>query len=269
MQSDPLQYQNLGYETKEHVAYLTLNRPERKNALGGSMRQDIVEAFARAEADPEVRIIILTGAGSAFCAGGDVKEMSRAFEQGIERPLKEKIDPARDRIVLAICEASKPVIAAVNGPAAGAGMNIALAADIRIASTTALFSQSFVKRGVHPDFGGTYFLPRVVGLAKAYELIFTGDSIDAEEALRLGIVSRLVPPDRLMEAVSQLAAKIAAGPPIAIRLAKRCLRQSASGGLREALDRETAAQNLCFDTEDAREGMRAFVEKRAPAFRGL
>jgi len=264
-----MQYQNLGYETKELVAYLTLNRPERKNAIGGTMREDILDAFARAEADPDVRAVILTGAGSAFCAGGDVKEFARAFEQGIERPLVEKIDPVRDRIVLAIFEATKPVIAAINGPAAGARMNIALAADIRVASTTAQFSQAFVRRGVHPDFGGTYFLPRVVGLAKASELIFTGDSLDAEEALRLGIVSRVVPPDRLMETASRIAASIAAGPPIAIQLAKRCLRQSANASLRETLDRETAAQNLCFDTQDAREGMLAFVEKRAPVFRGL
>lgn len=263
-----MQYQNLGYHTAEQVAYLTLNRPERRNAIGGTMREDILDAFARAEADADVRVIVLTGAGSAFCAGGDVKEFARVFEQGVERPLMEKISPVRDRIVLAIFEATKPVIAAVNGPAAGAGMNIALAADIRLASTTAVFAQSFVKRGVHPDFGGTYFLPRVVGLARASELIFTGDSIDAEEALRLGIVSRVLPPEQLMQAASQLAAKIAAGPPIAIRLAKRCLHQSANTDLREALDRETAAQNLCFDTEDAREGMRAFVEKRAPAFRG-
>lgn len=264
-----MQYQNLGYETKDQVAYLTLNRPESKNALGGSMRQDLLDALARAEADPEVHVLVLTGAGPAFCAGGDVKEFARAFAQGVERPLLEKIDPVRDRIVLAISEAKKPVIAAVNGAAAGAGMNIALAADIRIASTTAVFSQSFVKRGVHPDFGGTYFLPRLVGLAKAYELIFTGDSVDAEEALRLGIVGRVVPPEQLMQAAAQLAARIAAGPPIAIRLAKRSLRQNASSSLREALERETAAQNLCFDTEDAREGMQAFVEKRAPAFRGL
>ena len=264
-----MQYQNLGYAILEQVAYLTLNRPERKNAIGGTMREDIIAAFARAEADPDVRAIVLTGAGSAFCAGGDVKDFARAFEQGIGRPLKEKIEPVRDRIVLAIFEATKPVIAAVNGPAAGAGMNIALAADIRLASTTALFSQAFVRRGVHPDFGGTYFLPRMVGLEKACELMFTGDSIDAEEALRLGIVSRVVAPDQLMPAAAQLAARIAAGPPIAIRLVKRCLRQSANASLRDTLERETAAQNLCFDTEDAREGMRAFVEKRAPVFRGL
>jgi len=264
-----MQYQNLGYEVKEQVAYLTLNRPERKNALGGSMRQDLLDAFACVEADPEVRAVVLTGAGSAFCAGGDVKEMARAFEQGIERPLVEKIRPVRDRIVLAISEATKPVIAAVNGAAAGAGMNIALAADIRLASTTALFAQSFVRRGVHPDFGGTYFLPRVVGLAKASELIFTGESIDAEEALKLGIVSRVLPPEQLMPAATQLAARIAAGPPIAVQLAKRCLRQSANASLREMLERETAAQNLCFETQDAREGMQAFVEKRAPVFRGL
>jgi 2-(1,2-epoxy-1,2-dihydrophenyl)acetyl-CoA isomerase len=146
-------------------------------------------------------------------------------------------------------------------------MNLALACDIRLASTTARFAQAFVRRGLHPDWGGTYFLPRVVGIAKAAELIWTGEIIDAQEALRLGIVSAVHPPEELMAAAYGLARKIAAGPPIAIRLAKRALYHNLECDLRQALEFETFAQNICFDTEDAREGIRAFVEK-APLFQG-
>jgi 2-(1,2-epoxy-1,2-dihydrophenyl)acetyl-CoA isomerase len=147
-------------------------------------------------------------------------------------------------------------------------MNIALACDIRIASTTARFGETFVKRGLHVDWGGTYFLPRLVGMAKACELIFTGEVIDAPEALKLGLVSSVVAPEALMPTVQELARKIAAGPPIAIRLAKRALYRSQDSDLRAALEFETYAQNICRDTEDAREGIRAFVDKRAPLFQG-
>ena len=261
-------YKCLLYETKDGIATLTLNRPERLNALGDTLREDLFDALTRASADPDVRVMVVTGAGKGFCAGGDVKAMNEAKEGGRERPLLERIAPARDRTLSAMREAPQPIIAAVNGAAAGAGMNLALACDIRIASTAAKFTQAFVKRGLHPDWGGTYFLPRVVGMAKACELIFTGDVIDAPEALRLGLVSRVVAPDLLMLTAYDLARKIAAGPPVAIRLAKRALYRNADTDLRSALEFETFAQNVCFETEDAREGIRAFVEKRAPAFRG-
>ena len=176
--------------------------------------------------------------------------------------------PLRDRVLLAMRDAPQPVIAAVNGAAAGAGMNLALGCDIRFASTAAKFTQAFVKRGLHPDWGGTYFLPRLVGMAKACELIFTGDIIDAPEALRLGVVSAVYPPEELMPAAYELARKIAAGPPIAIRLAKRALYHSLDVDLRAALEFETFAQNIASETEDAREGIRAFVEKRPAAFKG-
>ena len=147
-------------------------------------------------------------------------------------------------------------------------MNIALASDIRIAADNAKFGQTFARRGLHPDWGGTYFLPRLVGMAKACELIFTGKMIDAAEALRLGIVTELTTPDGLMPAVRALAAEIAAGPPIAIRLARRAMYRNADANLREALEYETFAQNLCRETEDSKEGVRAFVEKREPQFSG-
>lgn len=261
-------YECLLYEVKDGVATLTLNRPDRLNALGGSLRDDLHDAITRSRADPEVRVMVITGAGKGFCAGGDVKAMNEAKEGQRERPLLEKIAPGRDRTLLAMREAPQPIIAAVNGAAAGAGMNLALGCDIRIASTAAKFSQAFVKRGLHPDWGGTYFLPRVVGMARAAELIFTGEVIDAAEALRLGIVSRVVAPEELLPTVTELARAIAAGPPLAIRLAKHSLYANADRDLKSALEAETAAQNICFDTEDAREGIRAFIEKRPPLFRG-
>jgi 2-(1,2-epoxy-1,2-dihydrophenyl)acetyl-CoA isomerase len=256
------------YEEEEGIATLTMNRPERLNALGDTLRDDLHHAIVRASDDPAVRVIILTGAGRGFCSGGDVKAMHDAKERDQGRPLFEKVAPGRDKTILAMRDAPKPLIAAVNGAAAGAGMNLALACDMRIAATTAKFGETFVKRGLHVDWGGTYFLPRLVGMAKACELIFTGDLIDAEEALALGLVSQVVPPEELMPTVHQLARKIASGPPVAIRLAKRALYRSQDSDLRAALEFETYAQNICSETEDAREGIRAFVEKRSPRFTG-
>jgi len=261
-------YKCLVYETKDGVATLTLNRPERLNALGDTLREDLQDAVTRASEDSEVRVMIVTGAGKGFCSGGDVKAMSERKQSGTGRPLMEKVAPGRDLTVQALRDAPKPVIAAVNGAAAGAGMNLALCCDMRLASTAAKFSQAFVRRGLHPDWGGTYFLPRVVGTAKACELIFTGEVIDAQEALRLGIVSAVYPPEELMPAAHALGRKIAEGPPIAIRLAKRAIYHNLDCDLRQALEFETFAQNICFDTDDAAEGIRAFVEKRPPSFRG-
>jgi 2-(1,2-epoxy-1,2-dihydrophenyl)acetyl-CoA isomerase len=261
-------YECLLYEVKDGIATLTLNRPERLNALGGTLRQDLHDAVTRAGADPEVRVMVVTGAGKGFCSGGDVKAMGEAKAGQRERPLLEKIAPGRDRTLLAMREAPQPIIAAVNGAAAGAGMNLALGCDLRIASTTAKFTQAFVKRGLHPDWGGTYFLPRVVGMAKAAEMIFTGEVIDAAEALRLGIVSQVVAPEELLPTAYEMARRIAAGPPVAIRLAKRSLYANEDLDLRGALQMETMAQNICFETEDATEGIRAFGEKRAPIFKG-
>lgn len=263
-----MSYKCLLYDVQDGIATLTLNRPERLNALGDTLRDDLYDAIVRSSNAPEVRVIIITGAGRGFCSGGDVKAMNEAKVQGRTRPLLEKVAPLRDRVVLAMRDAPQPIIAAVNGPAAGAGMNLALACDMRIASTTAKFGETFVKRGLHVDWGGTYFLPRLVGMAKACELIFTGRVIDAAEALALGIVSQVVPSDALLPTVLTLARAIADGPPIAIRLAKRALYHNQDVDLRAALEFETYAQNICADTDDAKEGIRAFVEKRAPQFQG-
>ena len=263
-----MSYECLIYEVSDRIATLTLNRPERLNALGGSLRDDLLDAVQRASDDDDVRAIVVTGAGRGFCSGGDVKAMREARESGNTGSIEEKVAPVRDRVVLNLRDSPKPTIAAVNGPAAGAGMNLALACDMRIASTEAKFAQAFVRRGLHVDWGGTYFLPRIVGMAKACEMIFTGDVIDADEALSLGIVSKVVQPESLMSTVHELAGKIAAGPPIAIRMAKRSLYHNLDCDLRQALEQETYSQIVCRDTEDAAEGVLAFTEKRAPEFQG-
>ncbi|HKA42081.1 MAG TPA: enoyl-CoA hydratase-related protein [Burkholderiales bacterium] len=260
-------YKCLLYDVRDRIATLTLNRPERLNALGDSLREELYEAVTKSAADPDVGVMVITGAGRGFCSGGDVKSMSERDQTGQATAASERLAPIRDRVILAMRDCPKPVIAAVNGAAAGAGMNLALACDIRIASSAAKFTQSFVKRGLAPDWGGTWFLPRVVGTAKACELIFTGDTIDAAEALKLGIVNAVVEPGELMAAAIRLAAKIAAGPPVAIQLAKRAIHNQ-DADLRAALEFETFAQGICRDTEDAKEGVRAFMEKRAPVFRG-
>ncbi|PON14758.1 enoyl-CoA hydratase/isomerase family protein [Candidatus Entotheonella serta] len=263
-----MEYKCLIYEVEENIATLTMNRPERLNVLGDTLRQDLHDAITKASSDSDVRAIILTGAGRGFCSGGDVKAMNEAKQRNQSAPIMDKIAPSRDLTVLAMRDAPKPVIAAVNGPAAGAGMNIALACDIRLASSAARFGETFVKRGLHVDWGGTYFLPRIVGMAKACELIFSGDVINAQEALALGIVSQVVEPNALMDTVRALARKMAAGPPIVIRLAKRALYHNQECDLRAALEYKTYAQNICREMEDAREGIRAFVEKRPPHFKG-
>ena len=261
-------YECLLYDVKDRIATLTLNRPERLNALGGSLRDDLLDAVLKAGADEEVRVIVITGAGRGFCSGGDVKAMSEREKSGGGGDIREKYVPIRDRIVLALRECPKPIIAAVNGAAAGAGMSLAMACDMRIASSNAKFSQAFVKRGLHPDWGGSWFLPRIVGTAKACELILTGDSIDAQQALDLGILNAVVAAEALMDEAYKLARKIADGPPVAIQLAKRAIYHNEDVDLKAGLEFESFAQNITKETEDYREGVKAFVEKRAPKFSG-
>lgn len=261
-------YKCLLLDVKDRVATLTLNRPERLNALGDTLREDLLDAILKCGDDDGVGAIVITGAGRGFCSGGDVKSMSERDQAGQSTTTAEALGPLRDRCILAMRDCPKPIIAAVNGAAAGAGMNLALACDIRIASATARFSQAFVKRGLPPDWGGSWFLPRVVGMAKACELIFTGDTIDAAEALRLGIVNSVAAPEALMDEAHALARRIAAGPPVALRLAKRAIYRNLECDLRAGLEFETFAQGVCKNTEDGKEGVKAFMEKRAPVFRG-
>ena len=256
-------------EKANHVLTVTLNRPERLNAIGTTMRRELLAALEEAAGDHDVRVVAITGAGRAFSAGGDVKEMhDRREDTGGGSATPAEIPPVRDRILALIRSMPKPVLAVVNGPAVGAGMNLALGCDLRIASERAMFGQVFVKRGLHPDWGGTFLLPRLVGPAKACELIFGGDMIAAQEALALGLVNRLVPHDELAGAAANWAETLAAGPPVAIGLAKRAIYRNQEADLASALEYEAYAQGVVWGTEDAGEGIRAFLEKRPANFQG-
>lgn len=249
------------------VLILTLNRPDKMNALNVELTSALLDALRRAAADPQIRAIILTGAGRAFCAGGDLALIADARRRNAGQEL-ESLLRGGSQLALAICDAPVPVLAAVNGPAAGAGMNLALACDLRIASENAAFGQNFAKVGLFPDFGGTYFLPRLVGPARAAEMFYAGEMISAAEAERVGVVSHVVQHDRLADEARALAGKLAAAPPIAARAVKKVLFGSERAALERALEMEVQQQVKCFLSEDCAEGLRAFFEKRTPQFRG-
>lgn len=253
--------------TEQSVATITLNRPDKLNALVGTMRQELHDAISRAAADRQVRAIVITGAGRGFCAGGDVESMSGLQERGADEEFLELLEAGR-RVVTAIREAPKPVLAAVNGVAAGAGCNLALACDCRIAALSATIGPTFVRIGLHPDWGGTFFLPRLVGTSRALEMMMSGRMVDASEALAIGLVDRVVELERLPDEAQQLAESFAAGPPIPIRDLKRAVYASETNALATQIALESENQLRAFRSRDAREGMRAFFEKRKPEFRG-
>lgn len=255
-------------ETKhDGIATLVMNRPDRLNALNNELTSALNDALGRVAQDESVRLVVITGAGRAFCAGGDLALIGKGRATGRTESLEPLLRSGM-QAVLKMRTMSQPVIAAVNGAAAGAGMNIALAADIRIAAEEASFGQNFAKVGLFPDFGGTYFLPRLVGPAKAAELFYTGDMIDAKTALRLGIVNQVVPVSQLEGEVKTLAQKIMQGPPLAIYAVKKALFGRESKKLAEALEHEVQEQVRCYLSEDCKEGIQAFFEKRTPRFRG-
>ena len=249
------------------IVTITLNRPDKLNAFIGHMRRDLAEALEHAGSDRSVRVVVVTGAGRAFCAGGDVAFMAELMQRRDAEEFSRILGAGR-RVILAIRQMTKPVIASINGPASGAGCNLALACDLRIAANTATFSQSFAKVGLHPDWGGTYFLPRLVTPNKACELFFLGDSIDANEAARLGIVNQVVAPEELENTTMQLAQRLRAAPPIALAAAKHAVYLSQGAELEEMLRYETEAQLRCFESDDGHEGVQAFLEKREPKFTG-
>jgi 2-(1,2-epoxy-1,2-dihydrophenyl)acetyl-CoA isomerase len=255
-------------ETTGGITVVTLDRPEKLNAFADDMREQLAEALEALRARADVRVLVLTGAGRAFCAGGDVKHMVALKERGESfEALRPLLDAGR-RVVTTLASLPFPTVAAVNGPAAGAGMNLALACDLRVASEAATFTESFVKIALHADWGGTYFLPRAVGMSRALELCWLGDPVDAAEALRLGLVSRVWPAPGFEAGWRALAAQLAAAPPASVCLAKETLRASCWRSLPECFDAETAAQRGCWSSPDSAEGLRAFVEKRAPVFGG-
>ena len=249
------------------VATITLNRPEKLNAFSGTMRQELLAALRSAEESAECRVVVITGAGRAFCAGGDVEYMAELQKAGDVDAFQKLLDAGRD-IILQIASMSRPAIASVNGVAAGAGCNLALACDYRIAADVAKLGQTFVRIGLHPDWGGSWTLPRLVGRSRALEVMMTGRMVDAQEALSLGMVDRVVPSDSLSAETVSLAAAIAAGPPIAITGIKRALHESEERTLRQQLDLEAEIQRRAFGSTDAAEGMAAFFGKRPPVFTG-
>jgi len=248
------------------IATITLNRPEKLNAFAGTMREDLLAALRRAESDRACRVVVVTGAGRAFCAGGDVDYMSGLQKRGDSESFRKLLAAGSD-VVAQIMEMPPPVIAAINGVAAGAGCNLALACDYRVASDEAKLGETFVRIGMHPDWGGTWLLPRIVGRSRATELLMTGRMVDAAEALAIGMVDRVVPAASLTAETRALAQSIANGPPMAIADIKRAVTRSAGNDLRKQLELETEHQLRAFLSSDAAEGMNAFFEKRAPKFR--
>jgi 2-(1,2-epoxy-1,2-dihydrophenyl)acetyl-CoA isomerase len=258
-------------ERRDAVLYLTMNRPEKLNALSEAMTEALVAELTAAASDPAVGAVVLTGAGRGFCAGGDIGAM-RSTNEAAEPPPTVEVRAARLRRMeeasLLLHEMPKVTIAAVNGPAAGAGMGLALACDLRIASDQARFGTAFAKVGFAGDFGGTYTLTQLVGPAKARELYLLAEIITAEEALRLGIVNWMVPAAELRGETESIARRIANGPRIAYAYMKANLNLAVNSDLRTILDRESLTQTLSGRTEDHREAVKAFLEKREPKFHG-
>ena len=252
-------------DVTDSIGTVTLNRPDKLNAFFGTMRDEIAEALEELGGREDVRVVVITGRGRAFCAGANVGYMADLLERRAYDEANLLVTAGR-RVVRSIIEMPKPAIAALNGPAAGGGANMALACDLRIASDRAKIGQTFNRIGLAPDWGGSWLVPRLVGRARAAELFFLAEMIDATEAERIGLVNRVVPHAELEDTVREIAGRLAAKPALALALAKQALRRSLSAELDEMLDFEVQAQEEAFRSADALEGTRAFVEKREPRF---
>lgn len=258
----------------EGVALATLRRPEKMNAVGGRLVHELLDVVESTRHDDSVKVLVITGEGRGFCAGADVGEDEQARAEG-----KAFVESAYRRhttapighwgsLFSAIKAYPKPTIAAVNGAAAGAGMSLALVCDIRIASSNARFVSAFVHRAISPDTGSTYHLPRLIGTGRALEMMFTGESVGASQAAEWGIVNRVVDPEQLLAESLGLAERIARGPSLAVELTKRLVQQSADIDFDGQLEREAWALSISSNSEDREEGIRSFLEKREPQFRG-
>ncbi len=244
------------------VVTLTLNRPERKNAMNAAMFNELLAVFREVDASTSDRVLVITGAGDAFCSGADLGDRGSDT-----RPALARLHWVAD-IALALHRIPKPVIAKVNGVAVGAGMNLALGCDLIIASDNARFSEIFARRGLSIDFGGSWLLPRLIGMHRAKELAFFADIISAKEAAEMGLVNRVLPASQLDAFVADWADRLAAGPPLALSMTKRLLTNSFTTTMDEALEAEGLAQSVNTATEDTAEAIRAFLEKREPRFKG-
>ena len=264
-----MEFEDLLLEKEGSIATITLNVPEKLNALSFKMARSLPLAVNEVAKDDAVRAVIVTGAGRGFCAGADVGRLKARLDGTVELSRYELLQVTGWPYADLFPQLNKPVIAAINGPSAGAGFSIALSCDIRIASETARFAAAQVARGLVPDAGLTFCLPQAVGVSRALELMFTGEIIDAAEAERIGIVSRVVPPDQLMPVVRELATKIAEQAPISVELTKKMVYRGMLDKLARQIDLESYAQPICFQTEDHKGSVRAFLEKRPiPPFRG-
>jgi len=260
----PTSFEALRWETDDGVATITLNRPDALNSLEGTLKRELLAALRDAGRDPAVRVVVLTGAGRAFCAGQDLKERLQPDPTPLDVEVRERFNP----IVQAIRSMDKPVIAAINGVAAGAGASLAFACDLRIAAEPASFVLAFGRIGLVPDSGATWLLPRLVGLGRATELMLLPDPVSSADALRIGLANRVVPAEELMAAAHAMAAALAAAAPRSLALTKRAIRRSLEATFEESIDYEASLQGIAGRTADHAEGLAAFVEKRPPKFSG-
>ncbi|MEN3334641.1 MAG: 2-(1,2-epoxy,2-dihydrophenyl)acetyl-CoA isomerase [Blastocatellia bacterium] len=257
-------FENILFDKSGEVAKITLNRPEKLNAFVGTMREEIYEALCQCEAEA-VRAVIITGTGNGFCAGADVRFLAQVRNTSDARSLDRVLKLARD-VVSKIRELPKPVIASINGATAGGGINLALACDVRVASDRATFGETFIRLGLHPDWGGTFFLPRLAGTAAAIEMMMSGDVINAQEAFRLGLINAVVPHEELEAATMKMVERFTRNSPRINAMIKRAVYKSLNATFDDMLDYESAAQKACFELADSAEGLNAFLEKRQPQF---
>jgi 2-(1,2-epoxy-1,2-dihydrophenyl)acetyl-CoA isomerase len=262
-----MDFQNIRVEIENNIATLTLNRPDRLNALDNETKAELATALPDLSERAEVRILLVTGAGRAFCAGGDVKGQPDRFGWEKDRHLS-RLRAVHFGVVKTLAVMEKPTLALVNGVAAGGGLSLALACDLRLAARSAKFGAGFRRVALAVDMGLSQLLPRTVGRAKALEILFTGELIDADEALRIGLVNRVVPDSSLGEEGMSLASSLVSGPPMAIRYAKQAIQHGEGANLDAALELEAELQSRCLISEDHREGVKAFLEKRDPKFKG-
>jgi len=262
-----MEFTALKYDISDSVATITLNRPKVLNAMNREMFVDLNNVFDKIALDRSVRAVLLTGAGRGFCSGADLRSLTTEPDVAEPSGFKSYLRIINE-VILKMLRLDRPIVAAVNGPATGAGANLALASDIIFMAREAYLSQIFVRRGLVPDFGGLYLLPRHVGVAKAKELLFTGDFVKGEEAVKLGIANRVVPLEDLMAEASAFAKRLASGPTVAIGLAKQGVHRGLESGLDAVLEFESLAQSIVRTTSDTFEAISAFLEKRDPNFQG-
>ncbi|MBI4482817.1 MAG: enoyl-CoA hydratase [Acidobacteria bacterium] len=262
-----MKLETLLYEVREGVGKVTLHRPERYNAFNLKMVDELSELLRRLSTDETVKVIILTGAGKAFSAGGDVREMAEALRSDPSDFIRALVGGVHEMLLL-LRRIPQPVIASLNGVATGGGFNLMLACDLRIAASTARFNQAFVHIGLSPDTGGTYLLPRLIGLGRATELMLMGEFLDASQALSIGLINRVIPPEELESVTWDLALRLAQGPHVPLRETKALLNASMLADLEAQLEREAQAITRCASTRDFAEGIQAFFEKRAARFSG-